>query len=399
MKLRKIKKKFPIRNGIGKGEISQISKVITYYKKKKEDIGYNGIFENKYCNKFVKFQSTKGYADVVATGTLAIFNAIQAFNLKKNSEVLVSPITDAGTLSPIILLGFKPKIMDTEKMNYNVSLEQIKKRISKKTKLVLIVHAAGKSVQMKGIKSFLKKKKIFLLEDCSQAHGAKCFNCKNCGCKIKVGNFGDISVFSTMNRKIHMTGPTGGVTFTKSRRFYLNLKAYSDRGKPFWKKKFDERNPNQFLFPALNLNSNEINCAMGISSLKRLNQTIKKRFKIISYLKKKLEEQSTLCKIQNFSKYDSPFFITVNFKKNNFIKKIDFANKLLNLGVPLNPDYKYLTTDWPWLKKYLVDKFVPKNAKEIINNSYNLYINENYTKKDIDFIVDKIFFLEKYYCK
>ena len=236
MKLEKNKKKFQVRNGIGEEEISQILKVISYYKKKNEDIGYSGVFENKYCNEFSKFQSSKGYTDVVATGTLAIFNAVQAFQLKKNSEVLVSPITDAGTLSPLILLGLKPKIMDTEKMSYNVSLDQIKKRISKNTKLVLLVHAAGKSVEMKGIKSFLKKKKIFLLEDCSQAHGARCYNCKNCSCKIKVGNFGDISAFSTMNRKIHMTGPTGGLTFTKSRKFHLKLRAYSDRGKPFGKK-------------------------------------------------------------------------------------------------------------------------------------------------------------------
>ena len=398
MKLEKNKKKFPLRKGISNGEISQILKVISYYKKRGEDIGYNGVFENKYCDEFSKFQTTKGYADVVATGTLAIFNALQAFQLKKNSEVLVSPITDAGTLSPLILLGLKPKIMDTEKMSYNVSLNQIKKRISKNTKLVLIVHAAGKSVDMKGIKSFLKRKKIFLLEDCSQAHGASWY-CKNSGNKIKVGNFADISVFSTMNRKIHMTGPTGGVTFTKSRKFHLKLRAYSDRGKPFWKKKFDERNPNQFLFPALNLNSNEINCAMGIASLKRLNETIKKRLKIISYLEKNLKKKSLLCKTQNFNKYDSPFFIPVIFKKNKFIKKIDFAKKLINLGVPLNPHYKYLTTDWPWLKKYLADKYIPKNAKEVLNNSFNLYINENYTKKDIDFIVEKISFLEKCYHK
>ena len=134
---------------------------------------------------------------------------------------------------------------------------------------------------------------------------------------------------------------------------------------------------------------------MGIASLKRLNETIKKRVKIISYLEKKLKKKSTFCKIQNFSKYDSPFFIPVIFKKNKFIKKIDFAKKLIKLSVPLNPDYKYLTTDWPWLKKHLVDKYIPKNAKEILNNSFNLYINENYTNKDIDFIIEKISFLEK----
>ena len=71
-------------------------------------------------------------------------------------------------------------------MSYNVSLDQIKKRISKNTKLVLLVHAAGKSVEMKGIKSFLKKKKIFLLEDCSQAHGARCYIVKIVVVKLKL---------------------------------------------------------------------------------------------------------------------------------------------------------------------------------------------------------------------
>ena len=148
------------------------------------------------------------------------------------------------------------------------------------------------------------------------------------------------------------------------------------------------------MFPALNLNSNEINCAMGIASLKRLNETIKKRVKVILYLEKKLKKKSTLCKIQNFSKYDSPFLYQLSSKGINILKKIDFAKKLLKLSVPLNPDYKYLVTDWPWLKKSC-RQIYSKNAKEILSNSFNIYINENYTNKDIDFIIEKSLFLKK----
>ena len=108
--------KFPIRNGIGNKEILMVKKCINYYKKKKIDIGYNGYFEKEYCKKFVKFLNKKGFADAQATGTLSILSSIQALQLKKGSEILVSPITDPGSLSAIIIAGHKPKLIDTKKI-------------------------------------------------------------------------------------------------------------------------------------------------------------------------------------------------------------------------------------------------------------------------------------------
>lgn len=390
-------KNFPVRKGIGSREILMIKKCINYYKKKNTDIGYNGFYEKLYCKKFVQFLGTKGYADVQATGTLALYSSILAFSLKKKSEVLLSPITDPGTLSAIILAGLTPRLLDVKKNSYLIDLENLKKRVSKKTKLLVLVHAAGKSVEMAEILKFCKKKKIFILEDCSQAHGAKCSFCKNCKCEKKVGTFGDISAFSTMNRKVHMTGPTGGVVFSK-KKYLMNLvKAHADRGKPIWKKNFNERNPKSFLFPALNLHSNEISCSIGISSLKRLSWTIKKRLKFCSQLEKLLMDKSKLCRSMSFNKNDSPFFIPIFFKKNKKISKLQFAIKLKKLGVDLNVHYDYLISDWPWAKKYLSDSFIPKNAKVTLDNCFNIYLNENYKFKHANFIVNQILKLEKKY--
>lgn len=382
--------KFPIRNGIGEKEILMIKKCINYYKKKKIDIGYNGFFEKEYCKKFVKFMKKKGFADAQATGTLSILSSIQALQMKKGSEILVSPITDPGTLSAIIIAGYKPKLMDSQKDSYLVSFAQIKKRISSKTKCILIVHAAGKSVEMGEIVNFCKKKKLYIIEDCSQAHGAKDISGE------KVGTLGDISSFSTMNRKSHMTGSAGGVVYTKNKKLYHKVLAYSDRGKQIWDKNFNERDPRNFLFPALNLHSNELSCAIGLSSLSRLDETIKKRLEFCRILNQLLQKKSKLCRSMKFSEYDSPFFIPIFFKKNNKIKKLKFATKLQK-KIPLNPQYRYLVYSWKWIKKYLVDNYKTKNAAEMLNNSFNIFLNENYTKKNAIYIVDEIAKLEKKY--
>ena len=102
----------------------------------------------------------------------------------------------------------------------------------------MLTHIGGSSVEIGKIYSFLKKKKIKIIEDCSQAAGASCFEClPRCNtCKNKyVGEFGDISAFSTMYRKNISSGGSGGIVFTKNKKLFTNIMAYSDRGKKIWK--------------------------------------------------------------------------------------------------------------------------------------------------------------------
>src|SRR5260370_1768727 len=113
----------PPRIALGEDERRMVLEVLDHYAERKVDPGYQGTFEKIYTDAFVEMMGG-GYADAVATGTAALYVAIAALDLPKGSEVIVSPITDPGTLSSVVLNGLKPRLMDSNPDTYNVSPTQ-----------------------------------------------------------------------------------------------------------------------------------------------------------------------------------------------------------------------------------------------------------------------------------
>ena len=205
--------KMPPRFSFGLKENLEIKKMIAYYKSKGEDPKYSGNWEKKFCSEFSNFMGG-GYADAVATGTGAIYVAMKALEIPKNSDVIISPVTCSGNFSCITEQGHNPILVDSEVGSYNTSLEKIKEKITKKTKLIQLTHVGGRPVSdVKKISEFAKKHKIFLLEDCSQCIGGKID-------KKFVGSFGDIAAFSTMYRKNLAANSSGGMIFTKNFKLF-----------------------------------------------------------------------------------------------------------------------------------------------------------------------------------
>ena len=391
---------YPNRQAFGKEEISLVRSVINYYSKKKIDPPYQGIFEKKLSLRFSKFMHG-GFALPVATGTSAALIALQALMLKEKSEILISAVNDSGPINSLIFLNLRPKIIDSKKNSYNIDLNSLKKKITKKTRAVLITHIAGQSLEISKIKNFLKKKNIFLIEDCSQAPGAECYQCeKRCdGCvNKKVGEFGDISLFSTMYRKNISSGGSGGIVFTKKEKIFRKIQAFADRGKQPWKK-INQNDPSMALFPALNHNTNEFSCAITLASLNRLDKTNKKRREILKYLIKKMKA-CLVCKPSYFDNGFAPFFfpIEVNEKLLKVSKK-EFAKNLKRQGVGCLEEYNCVVSKWKWIKKYFKSDFFAKNATDYSNKTFNLFINENLKKIQIDKIVNIIINLEKKFLK
>lgn len=375
-----------------------IQQVIKYYNKKKLDPGYQGYFEDKLCKKFSKMMGG-GYADACSSGTTAAYIAISALNLKKGSEVLISPVTDSGPLNALILLGLKPKLIDSSPNSYNVSLKEFLKRLSKKTKAAMIMHIGGEASQIHEICIEAKKRKIKIIEDCSQAPFAKSIWSKKYFdiCKKKfVGSFGDISFFSTMYSKTISSCGSAGLVFTKNKKLYHQVLAHADRGKQIWKKNINLKDPSKALYPALNFNSNEFSSAISLASLNRVKVTIKKRVIFLKNLNKFLKK-SKVCYIeyQNFNLF-SPFYISISLKVNLLkISKFKFVDEIRKEGVPLLNSYGCIISEWSWAKKYMQDKFVTKNAINFKNKSFNLFLNENYSSKEALFILKKILKVEK----
>ena len=382
----------PPRLALGEDERRMVIEVLDHYAERKIDPGYQGTFEKIYTDAFVDMMGG-GYADAVATGTSALYVSVAALDLPKGSEVLVSPITDPGTLAAIVLNGLRPRLMDSRPDSYNVGPEQLAQRITKNVSAAIIVHAAGYASEIDKIVEIAHAHGIKIIEDCSQSHFAKH--------KAKpVGTFGDIAAFSTMYRKAHMTGPSGGLIYSRNLQVFRNALVHADRGKPRWRDDFDDRNPATYLAPALNHHTDEISCAIGLASLKRLPSTIVSRLAFVSDFVARLYDASDVCRGYRFMPTSSPFSFPVIVDVDAIsCSKIEFAEAVRAEGIDLNPHYKYVVCEWPYIQPHLADYFDTPNARSIRDRSFNLYLNENYREQESKDCVKAIVKVEKYFKK
>ena len=253
------------------------------------------------CKKFEKeFSNYLGnkYAVTLSNGSVALEIALHALNLKKGDEIIVSPRSFIISASCTLNLGLKPVFADVDD-NGNLSIEGIKKAYNKNVKAVIVVHLNGLSCDLDPIIKFTKKNKFFLIEDCSQAHGAL-YKGK------RVGSFGDISTWSFCQDKIISTGGEGGMISTNNKKLWLKCWSLKDHGKDY-DSCFVKKHKTGFKWLHNNLGSNyrmtEMQALLGREQLKFLNKQIKKRNIIVNLYLNGLKDY---------------------YKKYNILKKPDF---------------------------------------------------------------------------
>jgi dTDP-4-amino-4,6-dideoxygalactose transaminase len=170
----------------------------------------SGIF-GSFEAKFAKYHNRK-YSLLSNSGTSSILAMFEAIKLEAGDEVLCPVYTFHASVSPMMYLGVIPVFCDADSMG-NISINEIKKRKTDKTKAVVVTHMWGNPVQdIEAIAEYCETEGIFLLEDCSHAHGAE-INGK------RVGSFGDIAAWSLQGKKI-ITGGEGGILLTDKLDLY-----------------------------------------------------------------------------------------------------------------------------------------------------------------------------------
>lgn len=244
------------------------------------DVNYLSLkYGIKFENKFSKIANCK-YAISVSNGTIALELALTSLNLKKSDEVIVTSRSFVATASSIVNVGFKPVFADIEYNSQNISHESIVKKISKKTKALLIVHLAGYPCDMKNIMKLVKQNKLFLIEDCSQAHGAE-FNGK------PVGSFGHVNTWSFCQDKIISTAGEGGMITTNNKKIFEYCSMKRNHGK---KLNFKKNKLNKFQYIHDSFGSNyrltEIQSAIGLNQINKLDSMLKKRHSNAKILEK-----------------------------------------------------------------------------------------------------------------
>lgn len=319
-------------NNLTKSDMNAVSKLI----KKKNIILTQSKKVKEFEKKWSKWLGVK-YSVFVNSGSSANFLTIlllKILNKNKNkNEIIVPTLTWVSDINSVIMNGFKPVFVDINLSNLSMNIEDVIKKISKKTLAVFITHAQGFNGLNQKLISILKKKKIYLIEDVCESHGAT-YN------KKKLGSFGLISNFSFYYAH-HLTTIEGGMVCTNNKKIYEKIKILRshgmlrESGNKKLEKKLVKKNKNLspkfiFLYPTLNFRNNEIGAAIGINQLKSLNKNNLIRTRNFKLFLKLLDENKYW---KNFeligsSNYAFPIILKTNKinKRNYFEEQLKKAN-------------------------------------------------------------------------
>lgn len=184
-------------------------------------ISSKGKFINEFETKFASFVGTK-YAASVSNGTVALHLAMIALGIGPGDEVIVPSLTYISSVNAIVYVGATPIFIDSLQDTWQMDPEDLKRKISVRTKAVMAVHLYGHPCEIEEISGICKDKGIFLIEDCAEALGSKYDN-------RHVGTFGDISTFSFYGNKTITTGE-GGMVVTNDETLFERSVHFKGQG-------------------------------------------------------------------------------------------------------------------------------------------------------------------------
>jgi len=217
------------------------------------------------------------YAVAVNSGTAGLHLAYMAAGLKKGDEAITSPNTFVATANMLLECGVRPVFCDIRGDTCNIDEAKIEKLVNKKTKAIVPVHFAGHPCAMEGIKRVANKRGLIVIEDACQALGAKYKSSKIGDCK-----YSDMAVFSFHPVKSITTGE-GGAILTNSKKLYERLIRLRSHGVTKDKNGF-----NVMTDFGYNYRISEMQAALGVSQIKRLDDFIKKRHQVVKWYKEEL---------------------------------------------------------------------------------------------------------------
>ena len=285
----------------------------------------NKIFRVEIFEKLFAKRLGCKYAIACSSGTAAGSLSLLAAGVKPGDEVITQAFTFIAPIESILFIGAVPKIVDVDK-SLNMSPDHLKKNITKKTKCIMPVHMLGATANMREISKIAKNKGIPIIEDACESLGVEYFG-------KQVGTMGLSGFFSF--GKIITTGE-GGMICTNSKSQYLLIKSLRDHG--HINKPGIHRGLDKALTRGFNFRMTEMQAAVGIAQLKKLNKILKlkqQNRKIVFEILKKsksIEFRTLHDKSVNGDQNDHLIFYLKNSKTAKKIKKQLDKNKI-NTGI------------------------------------------------------------------
>ena len=316
---------------------------------------------------FAKYCGVK-YGVGCANGTDALILAIESLNLPKNSEIILPAMTWCSTLFSVIKTNFKPVLVDIKSDSSTICTKDLENKITKKTKAIILVHLYGECCDVSKIKNIIKNKKIFIIEDAAQAHGAV-----EKITKKRAGSLGDIGCFSFYpGKNLGAYGDAGFLT-TNNFKIYERLIKLRNMG---------SKTKHTHDIVGFNSRLDTIQALILNSKLKFLDKNNNRRKFIAEFYKKKIiNSKVQKLNYSNGCVYHQYVVMVKEVKR--FIKYLEKNNIPYGRHYP-KPVHKLSAVKKLFFKK----KF--KNAEKLSKECISLPTNPLLKIKDLKYVCDVI---------
>jgi len=328
----------------------------------------------KYVNLFEKkFSHYVGrkYALATSSCTGALHLSYLSLGLKKGDEVIVPSITWIATVEPLYWMGIKPIFADIDAETWCIDQFDIEKKITKKTRAIIVVDLYGGMPDMNSILKIAKKHKLKVIEDAAEAVGSE-YRGK------KAGSFGDVSCFSFHGSKTMVTGE-GGMLLTDNKKIIEKARYYNDhckdKKKIFWNLEIGYK-----------YKMSNFQAACGLAQLERIEELIERKRKIFSWYKKRLANiPGVKLNVEPPHTKNTFWMVTIVWDKNYKISKEKMVKEFKKYNIQARPFF-YPLSSLPAIKSK-VDTPV---SFDVSSRAINLPCGLNVTKKQVNYICNSL---------
>lgn len=346
------------RQWIDQRDIDEVTKVL------KSDFLTQGPYVEKFEQALCRYTGAK-YCVAVSNGTAALHLAVLALQIKPGAQGITSPNTFLATANAFIYGGLTPRFVDIDPQTFNLDLGELKKSLNKQTKLIIPVHFAGQPVDMRKVKSIIKGRELFVIEDASHAIGSKYAD----GSRIGSCRYSTMTTFSFHPVKTITTGE-GGAVMTNDKKIYERLRLLRTHGMTKDASKLAV-NPGPWYYEMQTLGFNyrltDFQAALGVSQLKKLGRFKKRRREIVAQYDRAFANLPNVMAPIEEKGVESAFHLyvlRVDFEalgvSRNFVmtqlKKQGIGTQVHYIPVHLQPYYQncfgYKPGDFPVCEKY-----------------------------------------------
>lgn len=329
-----------------------------------------GIYIHLFQNRMSRILGKK-FSFATASGTSSLHAAITSLGLKQDDEVLVPALTFMADASVLIQEHIKPIFVDVSNEDFNLDPVDVQRKITKNTKALIVVHLYGQPANMDKLTQIAKKNKLVLIEDCSQAAGAKYKN-------KPVGSFGDISCFSFYQTKHLVTGE-GGMISTNNENYANRLSSILNNG-------IKRSNLENYDFDRIGFNyqMTEIQAALAVSQLKRLDKLNDVRRRNAKIYRELLSGTDIQFQKESVNTVNVYCYLTGLLPERLKSKRDLFVNRVLSAQIPIKKQYPLSLPETEVCRNLSLGNLMDTPvATNISKRVFNLYVNPGLEEKDV----------------